>query len=76
MAAPGKKGLALVLGEPKEPEKKAPAKELGEEAEAAQDVIDAIKAGDAEMLSMALRNHYELCSGGGSEEGDEDEEIY
>lgn len=50
--------------------KEAPSSDLGddeaeesEETSAAQDVLDAIKAGDAEMLSMALERHYEACKG-------------
>lgn len=46
-----------------------------DEVDAAQDLIDAIKAGDAKAASLALSRHYELCeSKEGDEGGDEDEE--
>jgi hypothetical protein len=41
--------------------------------EAAQDLIDAIKDGDAKSVSLALERHYELCASGSSDDEDEDE---
>lgn len=42
--------------------------------EAAQDILDAIAAKDADALTEALTTHYDLCAGGGMPMGDEDEE--
>lgn len=44
-----------------------------EEVSAAQDVLDAIKANDAQMLSMALSRHYEVCQAKHEEEGESEE---
>jgi hypothetical protein len=70
-----KDGLAVILGGA--PKGKPGAKEEPSgEVDAAQDVLDAVKAGDAEMLSMAMKHFYELCSGGGDDEEVEDDELY
>lgn len=45
--------------------------EPSESEDAAQDIIDAIKADDAKALSLALERHYACCSEMG--EGDEGE---
>lgn len=45
---------------------------MSDEEDAAQDLLDAVKGGDAKAVSLALRRHYELCKG--SEEGDYEED--
>ncbi len=44
------------------------------EVDAARDIIAAVKAGDAEALSLALTRHREACEGEGDNE-DDDEEV-
>lgn len=39
-----------------------------ESEDAASDLIEAIKAGDAKAANLALKRHYELCSGGYEED--------
>lgn len=46
--------------------------EPSESEDAAQDILDAIKADDAKALSLALERHYACCTEMG--ESDEDEE--
>jgi hypothetical protein len=40
-------------------------------ADAASDLLAAIKAGDAKAVSLALTRHYEACAGGDDEEAEE-----
>jgi DNA-binding GntR family transcriptional regulator len=62
------KGLLAVL---------APKEKGGhsDKEDAAQDLIDAVKSGDAKAASLALARHYELCMASESEEDDDDEEY-
>ena len=57
------KGLSSVKDDEEAPPSSPDDLEENEETSAAQDVLDAIKADDAEMLSMALERHYEACKG-------------
>jgi hypothetical protein len=42
--------------------------------DAAQDLIEAVKDGDAAAVATAFATLYELCAGGGEEEESDDEE--
>lgn len=44
--------------------------------DAAKDLIAAVKAGDAEAVSLALERHYEACKAGESEPDEDDSEEY
>jgi DNA-binding GntR family transcriptional regulator len=50
------------------PKTKAASPAASSEADAAKDILAAVKAGDASALSLALKRHYEACY------EDEDEE--
>lgn len=56
---------------------KVPSRDGGEGSEedprlsAAEDIIAAVKSGDAEALDVALADHYRLCSGPMDEESGE-----
>lgn len=54
---------------------KGPPTAMSEEDDAAADLIAAVKAGDAKAASLAMKRHYELCSGGGEPDEDDYEEA-
>lgn len=64
------KGLDAMLGKPKD-KGSEPAASMSEGEDCAQDLIDAIKDGDAKAADLALKRHYAVCSG----EDDDDEEV-
>lgn len=55
-------------------DKETPLVASSESEDAASDLIDAVKAGDAKAANLALKRHYELCASG-YEDDDEDEEV-
>lgn len=69
------KGLAILIGakKPGEDDDKGNGPP-SEKVEAAQDLIDAVKDGDAKAVATAFATMYELCAAEHDKGGDEDED--